>query len=367
MPSSAEVERSLSQARDLQAWWSGVESGRNAIERFDLAPAPNQGDSLYGFHGEAVVGGLVTPVMGYDGDYFFDCAPVEPAEESRAVEWMVAQVEEFALRYWLRTQTWALPQLYPRINTLDPPGSTNPSSPVPSGGPQLTGIYNIQSGYKLRGSGATGEFPASDAHAFIDLREMESRYAWVTLQRFNLNSGLSITVGGEDQSMNVSLPLFSGRTMPMSSDLTTRVRQSHPGVAGEFGPGFAQMDLPGYAQVANSLDMLQPCLRLQTLRVTGSVEVRLRTVAIMPRAGGIAKEVIEAAAVCADGVNRLTHGMAREAAGDISVRRAEQFMLTNESIQLRDSLLATRSAWQEVPDWLDASGIPAWIAKGRTV
>ena len=59
--------------------------------------------------------------MGDIGDYFFDQPRVPESDQRQAAEWMVEQVEEFALHYWMRTQSSILPEPYPELGYLAPP------------------------------------------------------------------------------------------------------------------------------------------------------------------------------------------------------------------------------------------------------
>jgi hypothetical protein len=244
---------------------------------------------------------------------------------------------------------------------LEPPPLLKALSLSPPADPELAGLANVQRAYKLRGTGQTGEFPASDARAIIDLRELESLYEWITVERLPLDFSLTWAVGDSGLSLTLALPIAGH--LALSSDLTVRQRHPSPGVIGEFGAGLATMNVPGRIAIgpANS----QPGLRLQTLRVLDTAEVRLRTVTIMPRRSGLLKFFLDPVAWGRDAADWMTLGMSARFLSEATPGQVERYLLSAHAIKLRDALLGTRAAWQQVRDWLDPAGIPKWIEKGK--
>jgi hypothetical protein len=219
-------------------------------------------------------------------------------------------------------------------------------------------MMNVQRTYKLRGTGQIGEFPASEGHAIIDLRELESRYEWVTLERHPLDFNVTMAVG--DTGLGLAVPFHGAGRMVLSSDLTVRLSHPLPGVTGEFGPGFATMK-PGPGISLGPIST-PPGLRFQTLRVLDTGEVRLHTVTIMARNPGILKFFLNPIAWGKDVAYRITVGRFLSMP---TAEEVERYILSAHAIRLRDGLLGTRAAWQQVRDWLDPAGIPAWIEKGE--
>jgi hypothetical protein len=166
----------------------------------------------------------------------------------------------------------------------------------------------------------------------VDRRELETTSEWITIEGAALD--LAVTYRGPGSSaLSVSLPVPSATTSVLSSDLTVRQRHARPGVVGEFGAGFCPTAAPAANPSHGSGDGLHSGLRLQTLRVLDTAEVRVRTVTIMHRPGQIAQ--------------------------------TEKQVLSAHAIHLRDALLGTRAVWQQVNDWCDSARIPDWIVKGR--
>jgi hypothetical protein len=227
-------------------------------------------------------------------------------------------------------------------------------------------MANLQRAYKLRETGQTGEFPEADARAIIDLRELETRYEWIILERLLLDLGITLAAGGAN-SASLTIPMPTARQLVLSSDLCVRQRQPCDGVIGEFGVGFAPMPVPGDGPVIRAMNSIHPGLRLQTLRVRNTAEVRLRTVTILARPDTALKALINPVAWGLGLADKVTAGISARLMPGTASDQVERYLLSAHAIRLRDSLLGTRAAWQEVRDWLDPAGIPEWIRKGGIV
>ncbi len=399
-----QTEAALAEARDLKAWWGRVEAGTAAVERFELFSAFPGGKPTWGFFGEAPVCGQTVPVMGDVGDYFFDRLRVPESSQRECAEWMTRQVEEFALRYWLRTQAWALPQPYPELDQLHPPPFLKSFSLAPLPDPELSGMANAQRYYKSRGSGRIGQFSASESKVIIDLRDLETTYEWITIDRSLLSFDLAFTIGG-DNSLSVAVPMRTVMHLVLSADLTLNQRNPEPGTLGVFGIGVGLMKDPNAGPVALGPDKVQPGLELHSLRVLDSGEVRLRTVTIMARPHKLLDLSLDPIEWSLDAAERLTMGAAvqytkplrrvlgripamgfrfdpvfgparlltrllgKGVSGELGVagEQFEKYILSKHAIELRQGLLGTRQTWLQVPDWLDSSSVPEWAKRGEIV
>lgn len=401
-PSAAEVETALAQALDLKAWWARVEAGQERIERFDLYP-PTPGTSpVRGFFGEAPVQGRTIPVMGDFVDAFFDQPRVSPAAQRQAAHWMVEQVEEFALHYWLRAEASALPEPYPELGHGDPaPFLAWLSLCFPSD-QGFSGAGNLQQMYKLRAGGRVGRFPPRERSAIVDLRELETTYDWVTLDQrlFSFN----VTLGGVgDDAPSLVVPLRTIAHTVTTAALVENRRAPEPGTLAVFGPGFGLIRSESPSALAVSPDMIQPGLRLQLLRVLATGEVRFRGVMIMPRPERIVNFSPLAPDLLLGVADAATLGAARRWAqpvrraleafslpgvgfdpvlGSIELlnlltgnRAATELCISKEQVEkeilakhargMLQITLAARQTWLQVPDWLDRDAIPPWVARGE--
>jgi hypothetical protein len=371
---AADVEGAVAAGRDLQAWWADVEAGKNPVERFDLLPAFPGGGAVHGFFGEMRAGGTTAPYMGYSADYFFDLGGGTDVSGPAAASWLTDQVEEFALHYWLRADAFALPQPYGQIDPPAPPPWLAFLDLNPSSKHELVGVTNVMRTYKRRADGATGQFPHAVARAIVDLRELETTYEWITIER--LAQGLNVALAlpwatrtisrltGPGSSLSLSMPLAASLVLAMHGDLTVRVRNPAAGVLGEFGTALCPVPPSGTgADGANRIESLQTGLRLQTLRVLETGEVWLKTVTIMRRCTEALGRFAEMSALSPTAQALvMMSGPANPAPTPAQV---EKHVLCSHAIHLRDTLLGTRGVWQQVPDWLSPSSIPDWVATGK--
>ncbi|HVT19297.1 MAG TPA: hypothetical protein VHQ90_24350 [Thermoanaerobaculia bacterium] len=399
-PSVAEIEIALAQARELKAWWGRVEAGKAPVERFLLSPPYPGMAATWGFFGEAPVAGQAVPVMGDVGDYFFDQPRVPRLATERAAEWMEGQAEEFALRYWLRVQAYALPLPYPELGHLPAPTYLQwLRLCYPAELPAMSGMGNLQRYYKLRAGGRTGEFPPSERRAIVDLRDLGSVYEWITLDTrlFDFNLDLSLVAG--DYSLALAVPLGITVHNVLSEDLIVNQRRPSPGTRGAFGIGFGMMRDAASGVIDYGPGKVQPGMGLQYLQVLDSGEVRLRVVTIMARPDELLNLSLDPVAWGREAADLLTRGAASrftkplaQAWGQLAGRglgfdpllgalrllnlatggkAADELCLSKEELEkqivakdavtLRGALLGTRQIWLRVPNWLDPVDIPRWV------
>jgi hypothetical protein len=401
-PSSADIQTALAQARDLKAWWARVEAGNEKVECFELFPAGPGSEPVWGFFGEAPVQGKDVPVMAEVADDFFDQPRVPPAKQRQAARWMLAQVEEFALHYWLRSQASALPEPYPELGHGEPAPFLSWLSLCFPAAQEFSGSRNLQQLFKLLAGGRVGMFPLPVRTAIIDLRELETTYEWITLNTTSFN--FNITIGGaHDESPSFVVPLTTTVHCVTSAELIVNRQGPEPGTLGAFGPGLGLISAanPGVLTVAP--DMIQPGLRLQSLRVLETGEVRWRGVAIMPRPRQIVSFSLLSPDLLLGAVDAMTLGTARRvtqplkqalanlplpdvgfdpvlgsirllnlltgnrAASElcISQEQVEKEILAKEAQAMRQGALGSRQVWLRVPDWLDSAAIPNWVVRGE--
>jgi hypothetical protein len=397
-PGVEQIEAALSQAEDLKKWWAEVEAGNAALERFELFPAYPGMEPTIGFFGEALVQGQTIPVMGDVGDYFFDQPRVPDSEQKQAAQWMVEQVEEFALHYWMRVQAWALPQSYPELDQLQAPRYFQGFSWCFPANPELSGMGNLQRYFKLRAGDVVGEFPASDRAAIIDLRKLQTTFAWITVDRRLFD--FDITVGSGNGRLSLALPIGTTMHLVLNQNLIVNQPKPNAGILAEFGVGFGLIRDPVEGVIAFGLDSVQPGLELQFLRVRDSGEVRLRTVTILARPKNLLNLSINpldwglqiadlatpvAARWFTKPAEKALKRLSRPGFGPLLAsfsllnplipkkggsplfglkEHFEKEMLAKDALGLRQALLGTRMTWLQVTDWVNGP-IPPWVRQGK--
>jgi hypothetical protein len=339
--------------------------------------------------------------MGDVVDDFFDQPRVPPAKQQQAARWMCEQVEEFALHYWLRVETSALPEPYPELGHGTAAPWLNWLSLCFPTDQEFSGSWNVQRLFKLRSNGQVGEFPLLERPAIIDLRELATTYEWITLDTTEFD--FNITIGGaRDESPSFVLPLTTTVHSVTSADLTVNRRDPGPGTLGAFGAGFGLIRAANPGVLAVAPDMIQPGLRLQFLRVLATGEVRFRGIMIMPIPESVVNFSVLAPELWFGAADFMTLGATRRFTRPLKQalerlpltdvgfdpvlgpvrwlnlltgnRAAEELCISREQVEkeilAKDAqvtqlgALGSRQTWLRVPDWLDREAIPDWVRRG---
>jgi hypothetical protein len=399
-PSVDQIETALAQAQDLKKWWAEVEAGQASVERFQLFPAYPGMEPVYGFFGEAPVQGQTIPVMGDYGNYFFDRPRVPDSEQEHAAQWMLKQAEEFALHYWMRVQGWALPESYPELDRLQAPRYLQSFSWCFPADPELAGMANVQRYYKLRGSGLVGEFPARNNTAIVDLRDLQTTYEWITVDKrlFDFN----VTVSTDNDLLSLVVPIGSTMHLVLNESLIVNQPEREGRVLGAFGVGFGLISGPATGVINFGPDKVQPALGLQYLEVRDSGEIRLRTVTIMATPAKLLNLSLDPLNWGLQAADLMTLGAAEPLTSPVQKRLKQlplpklgfdplltssgilnrlipdggkkqllaskdhyrKEILAKDALGLRQALLGTRPTWLQVPDWVNGP-IPDWVRRGQ--
>lgn len=363
--STEDIELALAEARDLKRWWAEVEVGKQTPEWFELVPEYPGAAATRGFFATVRVMGRDVPMMGHTGDYFFDL----PAKDAPG-EWVNDQVREFALKYWLRAQNWAVPLQYPRLNRLEPNSGLMGLSMMPRTAPRKGGLGNCLRAYRLRASGETGEFPPCEGGALIHLGELAEAYRWILVERNFLEFDLDVAVGGNN-SLTLRIPAGLEGAMAISPDLVIDRADGEGDFVGEFGMAAAWTGTA--AGLLRTLHgTVRPALSMQSLRVMKSGEIRLRVTTILARPSTAADMVTQISEQVSEMARQLSGGMtAQLEAMALRLLKAtpgselrhdlEKKLLLADATAVRDALLGTRITWLGTADWRDTAAIPDWM------
>src|SRR5262249_5114371 len=130
----------LQVAQDLQLydWWRQADATRSYTEYFPIVADEHGLGGVDGFFGEARIGSQTVPVMGVVQEIFSDRPRVSPGQEQQAAEWIRRQVQEFALRYYMRIE-----KSVSSLNYTEPGQGRLPGPPVSSGGEQQAALPSL--------------------------------------------------------------------------------------------------------------------------------------------------------------------------------------------------------------------------------
>lgn len=397
------VSEYLAKGLDLKRWWDEVErnGGPEPQQRFPLERSFNRPNRSFGFYGEAPVGGSVMPVMGNVQEMFYDQTRTPASLRHQAAEWMWAQVREFVMKYFMRVSSFREPAAYVDRNHPIPPPALSRLSWCPGqeqGGQRGFGFSQIF--YKPTGSDAVQAFPKYQQFAVVDQREIGKAYEWIVLSvrilDFNIrsrplgNAGPELVFGANEQSYLVTHQAFINH------------KERHlPGVLGDYGIGYAFIRNPVQGLFGYGPGEFDAAIETINFRVyeTGYVTVRMVFIANRPTrianltvdpiqwsfaladlfSFGIASRVLspakdllhqlplrftfDPASAYVSGANLVSGGAAAQTLC-ISIEQLEKLFLLQHFNQHYQTVVGSLLTWRQIPDWLDAKNLPAWVVSG---
>lgn len=392
----AEVEASLRDGEAIYRWWAAQDAAGGPAERFELTRVPNRLATGYSFFGEVPLAGAPgrpLPVMGDVPDLLYDRPKIGPRGT-----W-TREVEEFALRYFMRVSDFAEPEAIPPEHA---PPVLPGLSLCPQGFVQRKGFGFEQLYYKLRGSGAVGRFPEAERTAIVDVRELGARYDWVValVRLFDFD----LTYPIDPQLPRVSLPLRETAWVVLSDAFVVRQEAPAPGIAGRYAFGYAMLrrrDERGI--LAYGPGRFDSGFQLFEFTVADTGEIRVRMPFVVNRPTrlmdvsldpfqwgltaaelatfGLARPWLEPLRRVAEAMpwgrlgfdpvfssvallNLATLGQASRLYC-VSREQLEKLMLIFHFNQYYAMVTGSLLTWRQVPDWLDRAALPEWARSGR--
>ena len=399
--SPALVDRQIQEDLELYAWWQHAEATGSFSESFVLIPNDSGLGGVWGFFGEAPIGGQKMPVMGVVQEIFYDHPKLPRGHRQNTAQWVCDQIREFVLHYYLRIEKQVIPQSYPE---LEHPGLP---SFVPDLGwcpplQALEGFGNRQLCYKLR-DGVIGGFPEEQQSAIVDLREIGPVYDWVVMETRIFDFSWTWTLGDSAAEWpTVAVPFPQTLKLALVPQLIENQDHPAPGVLGTYGTGVAFLKTPGWSFMAYGPDKIQPAFEQVKFTVfeDGRIRVRIPWVTNQPSrifnvplnplwwgarlaniaSGGLAQRLagllpaalrrsvdvpsFDPVMTFIDVANPLTLDWAGDALC-ISRLQLDKEMLFLHSIENLRTVLSTLPVWKEVRDWLNPAEIPLWVQTGK--
>jgi hypothetical protein len=398
------AEEALADGRALKLWqerkqaaWERGDAAGGYEESYELLREFNPADYSFAFLDEAQLDGRVLPVMGSVDDTLYD----QPKQAGpRGVQ---DEFREFVLRYFMRVSAYQPPAAY--ITPRQRPPYTKylrRLSWCPENRDTRIGFGFSQCYYKLRDSGAVGQFPEEQRQRIVDLREIGTKYEWVVLKVQILQFNVSFRLLGSDAASLV-VPLAEASYLAVSRDFISDEDNPEPGVLGHYGFGYAfvknlEEGLFGYGP-----GEFDAAIQLIDFRVLESGQIRsnlvfvanrpvrmmnvelnpvdwgyqladllsfgLSSVFLAPLKGALDRVPLGFGTVDPLGsyvsvANQLTGG----AAGRdfcVSLEQLERDFLTQHNQQHYQMLVGSLLTWRQIPDWLNTAALPDWVVTGR--
>lgn len=394
------VPEYLAKGLALKRWWTEVERNGGPKDTFPLTRNFDRPTRGYGFYGEAPLPGGTMPVIGNVQEMFYDQTRNPAHLGPAAAKWTAKQLQEYVLKYWMRTSSFRPPETYVDSTQPIPPPALAPLSwcPKPVGsdvGFGFTQLFN-----KPIGRGKAEAFPSYERSAIVDQRTVGKLYDWLVLKvrifDFNFtarpfgDNGLELVYGLDEQSYLVVHQEFINN------------KENHlPGVLGDYGFGYAFIKNPLLTPLGYGPGEFDAALELINFRIyeTGYISVRMIFIANRPtqitnivinpvnwglgladtfsfglasRWLGPVKEAIEQVSpkITVDpvlayvrGANAISGGYAARTLC-ISLDRLNKLFLVQHFQQHYQTVLGSLSTWRRFPDWLDPKSLPPWVISG---
>jgi hypothetical protein len=394
------VQQGLVNAGVVRRWWHRAEQSGDP-PMFPLIRVLHHGSGSSGALGNVTLEQGLLPVFGIVQEMVFE-GRKRLAYSRQNVDWLCAQVRVFALRYFMRVAA--------AVRSLErycPPQGRNvprflePLSwyPVRSG-PEGMGYRQL---WYQRQDGELGAFAPRDQRAIVDVREVGPLYKWIVLAVDINNFTMQLPLAGPQGSV-LQLPIRENCHVVLAPDFVVDRRNPEPGVAGEFGFGYAILPPPPDGNLAGrglsrytayGPSKLLAGFDMFLFRVMESGEVLLREIFVTNQPVQLVnldpvidwgydvanamtlrvaepvlrtgKQALSELAASFDpvftGVQALNAVTGGFAASNLCISRPRlvfQFMALHCLVEY-DFFLELQQLWDLIPDWTDEKALPPWV------
>jgi hypothetical protein len=376
-----------------------VERNGGPKDRFQLTRDFDRPTRSYGFYAEAPLPGGPMPVMGNVQEMFYDQTrnPVQGAAEAK---WTSKQLQEYVLKYFMRTSSFRPPETYVDAAQPIPPPALSALSWCPKSLGSSLGFGFTQLFKKPVGGGPAQAFPSYERDAIVDQRDVGKLYEWLVLKVRIFDFTFGVHPFG-DTGPELVFSLDEQSYLVVHEEFINNKENHLPGVLGEYGIGYSFIKNPPGGPFAYGPGEFDAALELINFRIyeTGYISVRMIFIANRPtavtnialspvnfsfrladafsfglasRLFGPVKNSLEQLApkISVDPVlayvqaaNAISGGYAARTLC-ISTDRLQKLFLIQHFQQHYETILSSLSTWRRFPDWLDASSLPPWVISG---
>jgi len=390
----ADVETCLADGVNLCRWFEEAERRGDIQDKMELTTVVHRPDSGYSFFADARIPSGCLPVMGDVPEVFYD----QPKGDWELDHWTL-QVEEYALRYFMRISDFRLPEVV--VNEDSPDPIIPALSWCPRGFDSREGFGFEQLYSKAQGSNQVHCIPEADRFAILDQRAL-APFDWVVGRVQIFNFDLSFPVNPD--LPHVSFPLPEAQYIIFSKHFTRVEKRPAPGIRARFRFGYAMLR-PRHDHSIIAYGPGQFDAGFQTFTWTvfddGTVRVRMPFVVNRPTqildisldpldwlfrgaellTGGRTDRWLEPLHYALDDLprpggsdpvflgielaNLFTLGQA-SARLCISKRQLESIFLIFHFKQYYAMITGSLLTWRQIANWLDTAALPLWVKTGRS-
>jgi hypothetical protein len=389
----AGVDDAIAAARQIRAWWQTKAVDGSFADRFELARTFNEPDLGAGFFDTVQLTTGPMRVMGVDQAMHFTWPAVRLPE-------LHSSFREYILHYFLRSSDYSPPSAYYETDKLSWAPFLRPFSWCPNDNLARQGFGYSQLYYK-RNDGASGRFPRDKAYRIIDLRALQSDYAWLVASVRILDFNLTFQPLG-DRSPQLSFPIGEDTLLVFLPDFVMDRESPEPGVLGEYGFGYALLksadakSVLAYGPGHFAAGFQTVYFRLledgtTTVRMVfvvnrpekildidfnpvrwGFAAADIMTLGLASRMFGAVRPLLERLPLQIAGFDPitsfvetadvLTNGLSK--AFCISTEHLEKFMLMQHFTQHYSMIVSALLTFGQTRNWVDRSSVPAWAIEG---
>ncbi len=397
------AEGFLSDGLALKRWFEATQQSGSFANRFESMHTYNRSDRSFGFFGEAPLDKGTMPVMGLIDDVFYDFPKGADTGRGKAVEIMKAQIREFVLHYFLRISDYRQPERAPDPEAEQVPSYLRPLSWRAEADIHRSGMEFTQRYYKSAATGKIGKFEGNEVRAVADLRHVGSKYSWMILQLKIFDFTITVKPAG-NTGPQVQMPLKEESYLIVTPDFITDRESPEPGIAGEYGFGYAFIKNPGRGPFAYGPGEFEAAFQTINFRVLDTGEVRVRMPFVSNRPDKIMNFSLDPVDWGLNLADRLTLGIGsslvkpiraawQEWAGmtgpaadpvvaginvadfismgqsskqlNITLDQLNRGFLVRHSLQHYMTVFGSLRTWRQIPDWRSES-LPEWVVDGNS-
>ena len=396
-----EVDKVLTDARDLKRWWDERRDDRKAYrESFELCATHNRpAESSFGFFDEATVAGKKMQVMGNFQEQFFDSLKFGGEKPpKKAVAWTRKQMQEFVLNYFMRVSDFSAPVSFPDYDDEPLPVFLRPFSLCPDDETDMEG-FGFELAYFKKPGEAPGKFAEEGKYAIVDLRRLlgeKKTYEWIVVKVNIFDFDLRLAPFGRGYPFG-TVPLTEESYLVLSEDFVTDDR-----AGGRYGFGYGFLRDLGDSLLGYGPGRFDAAFQVVDFHVQDDGEVRsqMAFVANRPRKlvdvsvdpvkwglgmadmmsfgmfSGMLEPLrsvsrrlpqlpgVDLAQLYIQTANAMSLGAA-ERRLCISKKQLEKIFLVQHFAQHYNMVAGALVTWRLIPDW--TKDLPAWVESGETV
>lgn len=382
----SDAEAALYRGLVCKRWLREKQASDSYTQKFPLVRTFNHPVTAFGFLDNINVDGTETPIMGSVSEETYDW--VKPKGSTARCE----EFREFVLRYFLRISDFRLPEAFASQQRSSLPFMLEQLCWCMKPRNTRAGFGYSQLYYKTTAGHKAGVFPDHARFRIVDLRDIGPKFEWVVLKVCIFDFDLGVGPFGKS-GPEVRIPLNEESLVIISPEFVYDNTSCEPGIAGEFGFGYAVLQPSSRSLVAYGPGQFELGFSQFVFRILDTGEITIRRTFVVNRPSRILNIPLnplrfaemaanllaptQSARSCFLGpdfnidpvfgfvalANALTLGFAGRVCC-VSREQLERQMLVRHFMQDYQMIVGSLNTWRQIPDWKETASLPQWIVSG---